>query len=261
MYKEDIGHLLRLRAAGFNPEVVFDIGVSNGEFFYACQQVFTDAKYYLFEARKKSQTEIMETLANVDVKYKLFFDTLLGDANKEVDFHEIDAGSSVFKEVTKFPSNAVKKQMMTLRSLIEKTPTLSKAMEKDVSRFLKIDTQGSELQILLGIGEQINKFEVIQLEVALLEYNLGAPDVAQVVALMNLCGFALYDIGPGYRRDTDLAMFHVDFVFVAKRSKLRDKKQFWNMESYVPGIKESLDTIDECLLQETLPCKVAEVVD
>ena len=245
MYKEDIGHLLRLRAAGFNPEVVFDIGVSNGEFFYACQQVFTDAKYYLFEARKKSQTEIAETLSNVDVKYRLFFNTLLGDTDKEVTFHEIDAGSSIYKEATKFASRPVKKQMVVLADVIDYTPELSRAMQKDIPRFLKIDTQGSELRILVGLESHITKFEVIQLEVALLEYNLGAPDVATIIDFMDHSGFTLYDIGPGYRRDTDLAMFHVDFVFVAKRSKLRDKKDFWHMENYVSENSE------------TLPCKVS----
>tara|TARA_R110000868_G_scaffold106987_2_gene292941 strand:+ start:285 stop:1112 length:828 start_codon:yes stop_codon:yes gene_type:complete len=241
MYKEDIGHLLRLKNAGFNPEVVFDIGVSNGEFFYSCQQVFTDAKYFLFEARKKSQTEISETLVNVDVKYKLFFDTLLGGTNREVDFHEIDAGSSIYKEATKFAKTNVKKQMVTLKNLIANTPMLEKATEKDVPRFLKIDTQGSELQILAGMEEYIEKFEVVQLEVALLEYNLGAPLVADVMQYMDRTGFALYDIGPFYRRETDFAIFHMDFVFVAKRSKLRDKKAFWHMENCVPGIKESLE--------------------
>lgn len=97
-YVEDVRHLAGLKYAGFNPKTVIDIGVSNGEFFYGCQQIFTDAEYFLFEARKKNETTIEKTLAAVNVKTHVHFDTLLGDSEKTVKFYQIDAGAAFMRK-------------------------------------------------------------------------------------------------------------------------------------------------------------------
>lgn len=230
-YVEDVRHLAGLKYAGFNPKTVIDIGVSNGEFFYGCQQIFTDAEYFLFEARKKNETTIEKTLAAVNVKTHVHFDTLLGDSEKTVKFYQIDAGSSVYEEKTSFPRTVIKKKVKTLRSFINKHT--KNDWNKLGETFVKIDTQGSELDILSGcFFHEVRKFSVIQLETALLEYNKNAPTVLEVFNAMDYYGFQLYNVLGGFRRETDGALFHQDFVFVRKDHPLvTTKKPFWNAEA------------------------------
>lgn len=229
-YIEDTRHLQKLKANGFNPKLVVDIGASNGEFYNECQKIFTDAKYILFEARAKKETSIAETIRDITPKPTLHYNTFLGrTAGTNVTFFNMNAGSSVFSENTKFPREVETKKVHRLDSIVKLESM------KSVSRFLKIDTQGYELEILRGIDFLAHRFEVVQLEVALLEYNAGAPTVAQVHEYMDGRGFALYDFGPAFSRQSDGAIFHMDWVFVAKRSKLRDKKIFWKAEERLNG--------------------------
>ena len=222
-YVEDTRHLQKLKANGFNPKLVVDVGASNGEFYNECRKIFTDAEYMLFEARKYEETSIAETIADIEPKPELIYDTLLGtNIGKIVKFFNMNAGSSIYEENTKFPRTVEKKRMRALEEF------LIGRMKKPA--FLKIDTQGSELDILESLFGLQYYFEVIQLEVALLEYNKKAPTVADIHNFMDSIGFALYDFGPAFCRQSDNAIFHMDWIFVQKNSKLRSKKLFWNVE-------------------------------
>jgi FkbM family methyltransferase len=227
-YTENTDHLQHLKSRGFNPKLVIDVGVSNGEFFYECQKIFNNAEYLLFEAREKEETLIEKVLPHVGVKVKTFYNTLLGAGHDEVDFHQLDAGSSIYPEDTKFPKQIVKKHMSPLDNYL-----INEFYQKDsfpMPAFLKIDTQGAELEILTGTQLHLDFIEVIQLEVALQEYNIGAPGAFEVHEFMNKKGFKLYDIGTAFRRESDQALFHVDWIFAAERSKLWDKNYYWGAE-------------------------------
>jgi len=226
-YTENTDHLQHLKSRGFNPKLVIDVGVSNGEFFYECQKIFNNAEYLLFEAREKEETLIEKVLPHVGVKVKTFYNTLLGAGHNQVDFHQLDAGSSIYPEDTKFPKQVVKKQMYPLMKFLVEEYSDTKI---PLPAFLKIDTQGAELDILTGLGVWLDFIEVIQLEVALQEYNIGAPGVFAIHEFMNKKGFKLYDIGTAFRRESDQALFHVDWIFAAERSKLWDKNYYWGAE-------------------------------
>ncbi len=230
-YTENVQHLHKLKRNGFDPKLVVDVGTSNGEFYNECRKVFTNAEYLLFEARKIEETTIAETIKDIEPKPTLYFDTLLGECQKTVPFYSMTAGSSVYSENTNFPRSVEDKEVNRLdKYLVEKyfVPDTQFPMPA----FLKIDTQGSELDILRGTTLCIDLFEVIQLEVALMEYNIGAPNVGNVHNYMNNKGFVLYDFGPAFCRP-DGAIFHMDWIFVAKRSKLVEKKIFWKAEENV----------------------------
>lgn len=59
------------------------------------------------------------------------------------------------------------------------------------------------------------------------DHNEGAPLFPEVVDFMRDAGFALYDFGGSYRRETDHALFQIDVVFAKKDSPLRASKKFW----------------------------------
>jgi hypothetical protein len=60
--------------------------------------------------------------------------------------------------------------------------------------FIKIDTQGSELNILKGGRKTLKNTEFVMLETQNLEYNNGAPFTEDVIITMKDYGFRLFDI-------------------------------------------------------------------
>ena len=59
---------------------------------------------------------------------------------------------------------------------------------------LKLDIQGFELEVLRGSRIALDFAEFVLLEVSTLNYNRGAPLVAEVLDFMNQRGFVLFDI-------------------------------------------------------------------
>ena len=82
------------------------------------------------------------------------------------------------------------------------------------------------MHVCAGRMATLAKAEVVQLEVALLNYNEGAPLVAEVIAFMDAQGFAFFDVAGFVRPDGD-NLVQIDVIFVAKVSRLRpDRFQF-----------------------------------
>jgi FkbM family methyltransferase len=229
-YVEDVSHLLRLKAAGFEPRTVIDVGVSNGEYFLECQKVWPFAKYYLFEAREMRDTTFESTLKAANVVPRTFFGTPLGASDVVQDFYQIDAGSSFYEEDTPMPKTVTQVRTQTLKRIFTE-----QMLDLYGPVFMKLDTQGSELDILTGMGSLVEKVEVVQCEVAFLPYNKEAPLVGDVVEYLRDWGFELYDLAPGQFRREDGALFHTDFVFVKSGSRLRDRKDFWPWEKELRG--------------------------
>jgi FkbM family methyltransferase len=137
---------------------------------------------------------------------------LLGAESKEsVDFFMCDLGSSVYVENTSFPTERVAMPMLTL-------DTVLRGHDMVGSTFLKLDVQGAELDVLSGATETLARTEAVLLEASLVEYNQGAPRIAEVIAHMASLGFLLYDICDLRRIGSVLAQ--TDLIFIRKGSAL-----------------------------------------
>jgi hypothetical protein len=93
--------------------------------------------------------------------------------------------------------------------------------------FVKIDTQGYELEVLKGAQKILPKIDAILLEVAIIEINEGAPLLDEVVVFLKRLGFVTYDILEFHRRPLDGALNQIDILFVRENSPLvADKRHF-----------------------------------
>lgn len=90
----------------------------------------------------------------------------------------------------------------------------------DSSLFLKIDVQGAELCVLRGGVDTLSRAGLVQLEVALLPYNEGAPSMLEVMNFMDAQGFVPYDFS-GFSRPTGGDLIQIDVLFVPRQSELR----------------------------------------
>ena len=81
--------------------------------------------------------------------------------------------------------------------------------------FIKIDVQGSELDVLKGGEKTIKNTQFVSIEASLVEYNQGAPLIGDIVDKMREYGFHIADIVE-YHSFPQLyggAIFQLDILF------------------------------------------------
>jgi hypothetical protein len=105
------------------------------------------------------------------------------------DTDEVGGGSSFYREQTDAFNGVIeeKKRIQTLDTLFD-------GSQFD---FIKIDTQGSELDIINGGKELIKKAKYLLLELSFVPYNVGAPLIDDIIPTVRSLGFRMMDtFGP-----------------------------------------------------------------
>ena len=198
-----------LKNKGFFPAIIYDIGAFNGWWTWDIQPVFPASQFFLFEANEVHAKD----LSALNCKY---FINLLGDAEKESDFYSINlTGDSVFIERTSaYIGKPVlqRRQMTTLSSLVQK-------QQIPLPDLVKLDVQGAEKIVIQGGCDIVSHAEVIILETRLIEYNMGAPLIYELMTLMNDLNYQMVDVvGANYLNTQELV--EMDVLFIKKKSKL-----------------------------------------
>ena len=89
------------------------------------------------------------------------------------------------------------------------------------NNLIKLDVQGSEIDILKGLEDYISLFEVIILETSVREYNKNGPLFIDVINFLNEKDYSLYDIFDLKRLGLNHSfLVQFDAIFVRKDSSL-----------------------------------------
>jgi FkbM family methyltransferase len=205
--------VLSLLADKINPEYILDIGCGHGEWFLKCYNFFPNSKYLLFDGNKNNENSLsLLKKKYYNISYKI---CLLSDTIKELKFFNMGYGSSVYEEKTNFSR---KTELITSSTLeIE----LSRFNFNSSNNLIKLDVQGSEIDILKGMEKKISFFEIIILETSVKEYNKGSPLFIDVINFMNKLNYTFYDIYD-LKRLGNYSSFLVQFdaIFVKNNSSL-----------------------------------------
>jgi FkbM family methyltransferase len=203
----------RLREAGFMPGGILDIGAHDGRWAAAARAVYPEPHLLMIDARGEETTKLRAKCRqhpNTDFEI-----AMLGPSEGQaVEFSVHGSASSAFPERSNAPRKTKTMTTTTLDKIVSGRSDLKAPL------FLKLDVQGGELEVLKGGTETMARTEVIQLEVALLDYNEGGPRCAETVAFMDQRGFVVYDVA-GFVRPKNIALTHLDMLFVRNGSKLR----------------------------------------
>jgi FkbM family methyltransferase len=171
----------------FYPYRILDIGANIGQFHQLAKQIFNES--YIFSIEASDECE--EYLKQITDQYYI---GLLSKDDTEYNFYSrkdtgIGTGNSIYRELTSFYSDEyvriIKKQGIKLDNLFEP------GSEFDL---IKIDTQGSELDIIEGGINLCYKAKGILLEVSLTQYNENSPLYDEVINYMNKIGFIKTEI-------------------------------------------------------------------
>tara|TARA_R100000750_G_C2335229_1_gene91824 strand:- start:366 stop:1046 length:681 start_codon:yes stop_codon:yes gene_type:complete len=205
--------------AGVTPQVILDVGANKGQWFEECRKRFK-CTIHLFEADSDNFASIVDKINQSNNNYGYIPSTLsigLLGAKKveEVPFYKAkianNTGNSMYLENSKYfeDHDVVKLKMDTLDNVIGNTYA-----KIDL---IKLDVQGAELDILRGSVEKaLPTCDLILMEVALLQYNKGAPLSGEVFSYMDSIGFQAIDILEKHYFGRDL--IQADYLFARKGS-------------------------------------------
>ena len=127
-------------------------------------------------------------------------------------------GSSVYNELSQHKRKIKIIESTTLKKEVNEHNILSK------NNLLKLDVQGSELDILKGLKEKINIFEAIILETSIRRLNKSSPLFITIINFMYKNNFILFDICDLKRLDgKNSTLIQLDALFIRKNSKLLNK--------------------------------------
>lgn len=201
----------RLSERGFRPDGIIDVGAYEGNWTRLANSIFGPVPILMIEAQVSKVAflkSVQEEIPNAQIMSAALSDT----PGQQVIFYEMETGSSLLPEKSNAPRTEVIVETKTLDDV---------ATEMTGNLFLKIDVQGSELRVLSGGLETLGRSELVQLEVALLQYNEQAPLMADVLTFMADHGFHPTELA-GLSRPRDI-LVQMDLLFAKESSELRRK--------------------------------------
>jgi FkbM family methyltransferase len=194
-------------------ETVYDIGASNGDWSrFVKSNVLPNAEMILFEANPTHDIDLRRT----------GFKHLCGKALsrpgvKTVTFYSAATtrGDSYYKENTKWYNDATE---MTLECV-----TLDEVIRDDnlpMPDFIKMDTQGSELDILAGGSSALQFAKLIYLECPIIPYNIGAPGIGEYIECMRQNSFVPIGIFEVHMAESTILQIDIMFMQNYLKQKL-----------------------------------------
>lgn len=150
-----------------NINVVLDVGANDGDYGREIRDRGYKGLIVSFEPNPKVYERLIASIEGDSnwLAYPIGFAEEDGEA--ELSVAENDAMSS-FKGLTEFgqgtgakPTDTVKAKIARLDTFLNEHPELMKNI------YLKIDTQGFEMEVLCGAGNQLERIKAVQAEIAL----------------------------------------------------------------------------------------------
>ena len=179
--------LARLKSAGLQPRIVFDVGASYGLFADQVWRIWPGTQIHCFEPEPE-YAQALRTRAARQPEMKVC-QALVGALNQgRQDYHFHLGASSILPSSDDAGASAVTRseRMITLEDYCREQGV--------VPDFIKIDVQGYELEVLKGAETILPRVEVVFTEVNHIEIYRGAPLAAELIDWIARRGFALHDI-------------------------------------------------------------------
>lgn len=188
---------------------IFDIGANKGQWAKFARKTMPGARLVCFEANPAHAKD----LRALGVEY--FIGALTREGVKDVEFFTTDdavgsTGGSTYKEKTPLYRD-VKGIHLQACSLADLVAT-NALPQPDL---IKIDTQGSELDVIDGGRDVFQNAKYILIEMPVIEYNAGAPSFDCYLSTMRDLGFV--PVGISEIHNYNEIVLQIDFLFASRR--------------------------------------------
>lgn len=201
--------LRTMLSRGMRISWVYDIGAHKGEWSSAMKEgALKGSNFVLFEANPTHRSTLQQT----GLKYVC--GQMLSDRDDDTgQFYSTGStGDSYYKEATTWYEN--------VHPVILPKITLNKLVQEynlPLPDLVKLDTQGSELDILRGATDILKTVSLIYIEVPIIQYNVQAPSIVEYLTFMKDNRFI--PVGIFEQHVIESTLIQVDIMYVSERSK------------------------------------------
>ena len=201
-----------LRDQGYEPATMLDVGANVGGFTEGFLQVYPDCVPTLVEPNPHCEADLV----------KLGFERHMVAASDQAGVAELflskdwlqSTGVSLYREDTHYFS-----EEKVLKHAVPKV-RIDDLFAGRRFDFVKIDTQGAEVDVLKGGAAVLAQADYILLEVSMVEYNIGGAKAEDVFEQLESMGFHCAEIVEFHRLDDvrENGLLQIDVLF-ERRSK------------------------------------------
>ena len=223
-----------------DPLIVFDVGANHGHFCCSVARRNPRANVYAFEPNPSLFAKLTETKVKGKLSNLMLENTALGDTVEEANFNVSEKGDQGVSSFLNFSHNIghddywkTRRDFEFSESIKVKIDTAKRyVVSKDIKRidFIKIDTQGFDLKVLMGFGETLNRVRFGCLESSACNRTKlyeNEPNLLDCLQFLKDSGFEIYKIKPN-----DCAANEYNIFFARSLSEAEKLHERLDLSSY-----------------------------
>lgn len=210
--------LSRCERRGLKPNTIIDLGAARGDWTRLARSVWPDKTYIMLEPLNERHADLEEFASSSTSIH--FIQSAVGDTNSKQPFIvSDDLDGSGFYDAKLAPNNARIVDVVTLDHIIS-------SLDLKGPYFIKFDTHGHELPILLGASKTLEQCAGIVMECYGFQISSTSKLLWQMCQELSNRGFRLADIVDIMRRPNDEIFWQCDVLF------LRDTNSCFERNTY-----------------------------
>jgi FkbM family methyltransferase len=179
-----------LKARGFSPKHIVDVGANHGNWTRAALNYFPEAYYTLIEPQDYLKKDVQDLLAREDGKIR-WIGAGVGDKPGILPFMISHRDDSSTFAVT--PGTAKARGM---RQIDVRVVTLNEIVRTSSAPFpdmVKIDAEGFDLRVIAGVSQLLGRTDIFFLETAIFAHDVEN-SLENVMSTMSQAGYHVIDI-------------------------------------------------------------------
>lgn len=224
-----------LRHLEYAPSTIIDVGVADGTL--ELHRNFPNARFLLVEPLEEF-TPALEWLRARYAAHVAFCAAGSKDGTTEIQYrpsiaHMHGATTAQIQDPEERALNVGREvPMRRLDSLVHE-------LQFPAPILLKIDAQGSELEIIDGAEQILHLIDVVILETTFFSFNREQPLFHEALSFMLARGFYPYDMFGGLNRPLDGALGQIDIAFVHANGQFRRDQRYAELFPKTSWIEEA----------------------
>ena len=203
-----------------NIDLVLDVGASWGGYAKTLRRFGYKNKIISFEPVNESHNKLLKNSSNDDL-WEVYNKVIISDKteNKTTLNVSKDLDNSSTLHATKLHRENYNDAKFTHQEEVN-SEKLDNIFDKYCSNkknvMLKIDVQGSEMNVLTGVEKNLNKFKLVQVEVSIQPMYEGQILWSEIVNFMKNKNFDIWTIYTGYKNKSIGQLYQFDVIFYNK---------------------------------------------